>query len=221
MARYLGDDADILYLKFHLYNKFYNLRREAGVEIQDFFLEFENQYFELLEEHIQMPDPVKAFMLLSASVLSEENTHLVMLEVSSDINYDNMKTAILRVTSNEMDVEDDPLSDEEIRMRIETIDTKSVCEDNDERIGDKDNDRGCKRLRYNGPKEMEFKLSQQSQSFVTCFYCDNIYRWRWKCNCVGDGGNDRDSAKLIIFNRKMKFRRLRQLSKSTSVNFRC
>ena len=127
MARYLGDDADILYLKFHLYNKLYNLRREAGVEIQDFFLEFEDQYLQLLEEHILITDPVKAFMLLSASVLSEENIHLVMLEVASDINYNNMKAAILRVTSNEMDVEDGPLSDEEIKMRIETIEKKEWC----------------------------------------------------------------------------------------------
>ena len=217
MARYLGDDADILYLKFHLYNKLYNLRREAGVEIQDFFLEFEDQYLQLLEEHILITDPVKAFMLLSASVLSEENIHLVMLEVASDINYNNMKAAILRVTSNEMDVEDGPLSDEEIKMRIETIEKKSGV-DNDERFGDKDNDRGCKRLRCSVSKEIEFKHSQHSQSFVTCFYCDNIYRWRWKCNCVGDSRNDRDSAKLIIFNRKMKFRRLKDLS---NVNFMC
>ena len=215
MASCLGDDADIMYLKFHLYNKFYNLRREAGVEIQDFILEFENQFFELLEEHILMPDPVKAFMLLSASVLSEENIHLVMLEVSSDINYNNMKAAILRVTSDEMNVEDGPLSDE----------------NNDEthgRIRDEDNDRGCKRPRYLASKEMEFKLSQSLQinkesmeldgREVRCFYCDNIYRWRWKCKCMCDRGGDRDSVKSIIFNRKMKFRRLKDHS---NVNFMC
>ena len=96
MASSLGDDADMLYLKFHLYNKIYNLRREDRVEIQDFILKFEIQYFELLEEYILMPDPVKAFMLLPACVFSEENIYMVMLEVSSDINYNNIKAATWR-----------------------------------------------------------------------------------------------------------------------------
>ena len=222
MASCLGGDADMLYFKFHLYNKFYNLRRGAGVEIQDFFLEFETQYFELLEEHILMPDPVKAFMLLSASVLSEENVHLVMLEISSDINYNNMKAAILRVTSNETNNEYGPLSDEEMKMHIETEDKESGDED-------KDNDSGCKRLRYSVSSEIEFKHSQPLQinresieldgRKVTCFYCDSIYRWKWKCKCMCDRGGDRDSVKSIIFNRKIKFRRLKDNSKFANVNF--
>ena len=219
MASNLGDDADMLYLKFFLYERFHNLRRKAEVTLIDFICEFENKYFEL-EEHMQVPDLQRAFMLLSSSMLSEDKIHLVMLQVSSDINYDSMKAAILNVTSDEIKDEYDPMSDE-VQMQLERED--------EEKNGDEDTtdtDRDCKRPRYSVSTETEPMRSKTLQRHkesgnlddkkITCFYCDSDYRWHWKCNCNYEYGSDRNSTRDVIFNRKMKFRRLRDHS---NINF--
>ena len=82
--------------QFSAFHNLYNLRRIESVAMKDFVAEFEHNYFKFKREDMTLPDPVMAFMLLSACSLSENETHLVMSALN-EVSYKDMKSIIMRV----------------------------------------------------------------------------------------------------------------------------
>ena len=87
--------------RYLMYNDLHNLRREPHTTIRDFVIVFEGIYFKIKQENLNLPDPVTAYILLSACRLAEDKVHLVMSAIRGDINYANTKAALLRVFGND------------------------------------------------------------------------------------------------------------------------
>ena len=82
--------------QFKAFNNLYNLRRMTEAKMSDFVCEFEHTYFKFKSEEMSLPDPVLALMLLASCNLSENDHHLVMSAVT-DVTYDKIQDAILRI----------------------------------------------------------------------------------------------------------------------------
>ena len=67
---FLKDENTRAYLAF---KEFYDYRRPSGVNITEFLVEFEYLYHKLGQFDVQLPEGVRAFFLLNAANVSEEN----------------------------------------------------------------------------------------------------------------------------------------------------
>ena len=77
--------------QFKAFNNLYNLRRMTEAKMSDFVCEFEHTYLKFKSEEMSLPDPV-----LASCNLSENDHHLVMSTVT-DVTYDKMRDALLRI----------------------------------------------------------------------------------------------------------------------------
>ena len=82
---------EIGHRQFKAFNNLYNLRRITEAKMSDFVCEFEHTYFKFKSEEMSLPDPV-----LASCNLTENDHHLVMSAVT-DVTYDKMRDAILRI----------------------------------------------------------------------------------------------------------------------------
>ena len=82
--------------QFKAFNNLYNLRRMTEAKMSDFVCEFEHTYFKFKSEEMSLPDPVLVLMLLASCNLSENDHHLAMSAVT-DVTYDKMRDALLRI----------------------------------------------------------------------------------------------------------------------------
>ena len=81
---------------FLAFNEFYDYRRASGVHIVEFLVHFEHLYSKLLKFEIKLPEGVKAFFLLKAANVSEENERLARATCGA-MTYDNMKESIKKI----------------------------------------------------------------------------------------------------------------------------
>ena len=87
--------------QFAAFKTLYNLRRPEHVTISDFVTDFEHTYFKFKKQDMTLPDSVMAFMLLASSVLSDNESQLVMSAIV-DVTYDSMKSALKRTFGSEI-----------------------------------------------------------------------------------------------------------------------
>ena len=107
----LGSDAgvtliinklDTLFLKdkntraYLAFKAFYEYKRPSGVSITEFIVRFEYLYHKLQLFDMKLPEGVKAFFLLNAANVSEENERLARATVG-DLTYSNMKEKIQKI----------------------------------------------------------------------------------------------------------------------------
>ena len=90
--------------QFSAFHKLYNLRRKDEVKVFEFVSEFEHIYYNFKIESMVLPDAVLALMLLASCNFKESEHHLVMSAIS-DITYDNMRSAILRIFGHPIESE--------------------------------------------------------------------------------------------------------------------
>ena len=98
----ITDKLDSLFLKdentraYLAFKEFYDYRRPSGVNITDFLVKFEYLYHKLSNHDVRLPEGVRAFFLLTASNVSEENERLARATCAS-MTYDNMKLTIKKI----------------------------------------------------------------------------------------------------------------------------
>ena len=75
---------------YSTYAKFINFRKESGISMNDYVLEYEHQYHRMTEHDMKLPDAVLAFKLLNGASLSQEERQLA-LAVGNDLKFVTMK----------------------------------------------------------------------------------------------------------------------------------
>ena len=78
------------------FKEFYDFKRSSGVSITDFIVRFEYLYHKLQGFDMKLPEGVKAFFLLNAANVSEDNEKLARATVG-DLTYDNMKSKMQKI----------------------------------------------------------------------------------------------------------------------------
>ena len=90
---FLKDKSTQMLLAF---KAFYDYRRSENDSYADFVIKFEKLYHKLTVHKMTLPDQVKAYFVLIAANLSEENEKLART-VCGELTYDNMKDKIKKI----------------------------------------------------------------------------------------------------------------------------
>ena len=90
---YLADANTRAYLCF---KEFYSFKRASGVSVPQFLVQFEYLYSKLEQFEIKLPEGVKAFFILNALNVSEDDEKIART-TCGELNYNNMKDAIKRL----------------------------------------------------------------------------------------------------------------------------
>ena len=88
---FLQDESTRAYAAF---KDFHNYKRSSGDNYTDFIISFEKYYNKLVKYKMILPEEVKAYFLLSAANMSEENERLARTTCGK-LDYRNMKDTIL------------------------------------------------------------------------------------------------------------------------------
>ena len=98
----ITDKLDTLFLKdenirvYLAFKEFYNYRRPSEVSMIDFLIKFEYLYHKLSSYKLQLPEGIRAFFLLTAANMSDENERLARATCVS-MTYENMKCTIKKI----------------------------------------------------------------------------------------------------------------------------
>ena len=92
---FLKDESTMAYIAF---KTFVEYRRKTGESYQTFVVAFEKLYSEIVKHKMELPGGAKAYFLLQAANMSEENERLT--RVSAKMEYDSMKETIQKVFGN-------------------------------------------------------------------------------------------------------------------------
>ena len=84
---FLQDANTRAYLAF---KEFYEYKRSPGQLFSDFIVNFERLYSKIMKHDMKLPEPVRAYFLLNAVNMSEDNEKLART-TCGDLTYDNMK----------------------------------------------------------------------------------------------------------------------------------
>lgn len=93
--------ADAGRRQFAAFHDLYNFRRADGVEVDRFISDFEHIYHKFSQQKMELPDSVKAFMLLAACNLNDSERQLVMSAITV-VKYDKMAAALKRIFASEI-----------------------------------------------------------------------------------------------------------------------
>ena len=92
---FLKDESTMAYIAF---KTFVEYRRKTGESYQTFVVAFEKLYSEIVKHKMELPGGAKAYFLLQAANMSEENERLT--RVSAKMEYGSMKETIQKVFGN-------------------------------------------------------------------------------------------------------------------------
>ena len=115
----ITDKLDAIFKKdqntraYMAFKEFYDYRRTQGVSITDFIVRFEYLYHKMMQFDMNLPEGVKAFFLLNAANVSEDNEKLARATVG-ELTYDNMKDKIQKIFG-------DPNADETTSCKVEPV----------------------------------------------------------------------------------------------------
>ena len=109
---FLKDESTRAYVAF---KTFVEYRRKMGESYQSFIVAFEKLYTEIAKHKMELPSGAKAYFLLQAANMSEENERLA--RVSATMDYDSMKDTVQKVFgNNNADGESLPVKMEEVNF---------------------------------------------------------------------------------------------------------
>ena len=97
---FLKDESTRAYMAF---KEFVEYRRKMGESYSAFVVTFEKLHAEISKHKMQLPDGAKAYFLLQAANLNEDNERLA--RVSAKMNYANMKETLQKVFGNDNEKE--------------------------------------------------------------------------------------------------------------------
>ena len=86
------------------FTEFYDYRRKEGDTFQDFIIQFEKLYHKLIVNEMSLPEPVKAYFVLKAANMSEDNEKLART-VCGDLTYDNMKEKVKKIFGDSLNTD--------------------------------------------------------------------------------------------------------------------
>ena len=104
-VKYITDKLDQVFLKdentraFYAFQEFYDYRRGDGDSYETFIVKFEQLHAKLNEYKMVLPDGVKAFFILRAANISEENDRLVCTAAGA-LSYEEVKDKIKKIFGN-------------------------------------------------------------------------------------------------------------------------
>ena len=90
---FLQDANTRAYLAF---KEFYEYKRSPGQLFSDFIVNFDRLYSKIMKHDMKLPEPVRAYFLLNAVNMSEDNEKLART-TCGDLTYDNMKDKIMKI----------------------------------------------------------------------------------------------------------------------------
>ena len=109
---FLKDESTRAYVAF---KTFVEYRRKMGDSYEAFIVAFEKLYSEIAKHKMELPSGAKAYFLLQAANMSEENERLA--RVSAKMEYDSMKDTVQKVFgNNNADGESLPVKTEEVNF---------------------------------------------------------------------------------------------------------
>ena len=110
---YLKDESTRAYMAF---KEFVEYRRKMGESYSTFIVSFEKLNTEITKHNMELPDGAKAYFLLQAANLNEENERLA--RVSANMNYNHMKDTLHKVFGNGQTAEGEtlPVKTEEVNF---------------------------------------------------------------------------------------------------------
>ena len=92
---FLKDDSTRAYVAF---KSFVEYRRKMGDSYEMFIVAFEKFYSDIVKHQMELPTGAKAYFLLQAANMSDENERLT--RVSAKMEYESMKETIQKVFGN-------------------------------------------------------------------------------------------------------------------------
>ena len=192
------------------FKEFYDYKRTSGMTIADFIVRFEYLYHKLQQFDMKLPEGVKAFFLLNAANVSEDNEKLARATVG-ELNYDNMKQKIQKIFG-------DPNSnDTDVSCKVEPVmySTKrgGMWRGRANRGNFYYNNRGRgDRGGYGGYSERgavgglrqqryEYNPTGSDNKPLKCYNCESVKHMSRDCPHKYDSNNrkDKDNVKLTLF----------------------
>ena len=109
---YLKDQSTQAFLAF---KEFVHYARESGDTFTDFIIQFEKLYHKCIKHEMNLPEPVRAYFLLAAANLTDDNEKLART-TCNEMNYKSMHTQLKKifgdVTSSEKDAQAPAIKEE-------------------------------------------------------------------------------------------------------------
>lgn len=90
---FLKEEKDRIY---EAYSNFDQIKRESGVSMTDYIIEFEQRYSRMRKYKMELPDAVLAFKLLDTACLDMKDRQLA-LTACADLTFSSMKSALKRI----------------------------------------------------------------------------------------------------------------------------
>ena len=173
---FLKDKSTRAYVAF---KTFVEYRRKMGESYQTFIVAFEKLNTEIVKHKMELPSGAKAYFLLQAANMSEENERLA--RVSATMDYDSMKDTVQKVFgNNNADGESLPVKMEEVNFTKRHFPRRgngyhsgnfSQSRRDHQKPDQNDNRTNRKKLNPPGPDGKHLK----------CFNCKSIEHLKWEC----------------------------------------
>ena len=174
---FLQDVNTRSYLAF---KSFFSFKRSSGMNLIEFTTQYEKLYADMKKYQMTLPEPVRAYMLLDALNIPEENEKLARATLD-EVKYDNMKAKILRIFGDNSDT-----SERAPDVKIEPVDvyyTKSGNVYNNRGKGQRGRaraGRGERKGNYRGNNRVQDKRSF-TDGQRECFVCKSKEHLSYQC----------------------------------------
>lgn len=176
--------------QFAVFQKLYNLKRKPEESIEEFLLSFESVFFEFVNQGLNLPGEVAAFMLLSSCNLKQMEVQMVMSAIE-DVEYEKMATVIKRIFSSDTKKS---CSDSNTCCELKTEPILYNAEDSTEFCGltgyrakgNKSNPRNRSYPSYeksnvNNQQNQRLNRRDRFGNVSRCAVCDSRYHWARDC----------------------------------------
>ena len=180
---FLKDESTRAYISF---KEFHHFKRSSGEHFADFIIKFEKLYNKLVKHDMSLPEAVKAYFLLNAANMSEENEKLARTTCGV-LDYTHMKNTIMKIFG-------DPCGGSEGNSNVEPLPIKEECYFGAGRERYLQNDRRREEERkyrkvfkqdnYKKPDKYdkgEKNPVGQDGNILRCFTCDSTRHLASKC----------------------------------------
>ena len=200
--------------QFATFHELYNLRT-GNTNIREFVAEFEHIYFNFKKQGMDLPNAVRAFMLLASCQLSDSEQQLVMSAIS-EVTYENMKSALYHIFGGEIGgqnktsvsvsgVKSEPVFWGDEGRSEETLYVKGRGRTRSRGGVIRARDRGVSSFARSSPRSHTHTGRRQNPlgpdgKVSRCLICDSRFHWARDCPDAyeNDGRNDNDSETVHL-----------------------
>ena len=176
---FLKDESTRAYIAF---KEFHHFKRSSGEHFADFIIKFEKLYNKLVKHEMALPEAVKAYFLLNAANMTEENEKLARTTCGV-LDYTHMKNTIMKIFG-------DPCGSEG-NINIDPLPIKEECfigrdryvfsERKKEEDGKYRKRKPDKFKKTDGYDKSDMNPVGQDGNILRCFRCDSTRHLASKC----------------------------------------